>query len=87
MNKIKSFFNFEIMLLPKLLQSLFIIVLLFCFLAALMVFKKDIILSIVLMIVLPVLARAIFEYIVIQFKQYDALKRISENIKEQQCKK
>ena len=82
MSKIKKFFDFEIMLMPKLVQSLFIIVLLFCFLGAVFVFKKDILLSLILMIILPLFIRAFFEFIIIHFKQYDALQSILKNIKD-----
>ena len=87
MDKIKKFFNFKVFFLPRILQMLFIPIIILAGIALMMTFYKqsglgDIIILIGLFLLLALIVRSIFETLIVPFKQFEVLEEINKQIQK-----
>jgi hypothetical protein len=87
MDKIKNFFNFKVFFLPKILQVLFVPIMILSFIFLIIAFYKqpgleNVFILIAFFLLLILIIRAIFETLIVPFKQFEILEEINKHLKK-----
>jgi L-cystine uptake protein TcyP (sodium:dicarboxylate symporter family) len=92
MKKIKSFFKFKVFVFPKILQIIFIPLIILSLASIVIIFKQDVNVEksvyIILFSPLLILAiRSLFELFIVPFKQYEVLQDIHSSLQKNESSK
>lgn len=87
MDKIKKFFNFKVFFLPKILQILFVPIMILSFIFLIIAFYKqpgleNVFILIAFFLLLILIIRSIFETLIVPFKQFEILEEINKHLKK-----
>ena len=80
MRNIKNFITFKTFYFPKIMQIVFFISTAIAITSSLVLVTKNWQLALPALIISPILLRLIFEFLIIPFKQYEALENINKTI-------